>query len=577
MLYSTNIIIYYYVVLLHTLKVLVVSSVFLGCRSILVLTVCSFVPLEATRPGVALGASGPTVVSHMAKSAKKQARKQEGVRASEPIVEAEKLLGRTTARRFSVQILSMLCLLGAWRLGILRPSAAVRKVSRRPTAMRFSKTLGAGHFEPFVLQHPLGLPAWDTSIIATEMGNLTGVKVSQDGVFGPTFDASRYLANVRGKVNPRHIYKEVNMTARNFFARASMTRHQYSREVSVDLPLHMRESLNYLESEIVAIYPSSSSITLDLEREGSVTPCHYNAGHTVVTLSDGAKKFTLLPPDQANGLRIFPHLHPSSGWCRSSLGEAPTKALAAAQAMEVTLTSGELLYIPPMWIVETVAELPSVGIVGHCESAPERVLKDLKRVKRPWSSRAGSVEVDGSDAAKGPLRWLRQLQANAAADGSARPVASSEEQVVDGDREVVAAWFVDELSLGALGSRAALGSVVHCSRYQWLVDDGELIDPHARTSSDQTELLPPRICEAVQNHAALVGEARAAWEAYLLRLVAIVTSSSRLDGRDMATLLADLVEEVVAEAVPAERLAGFWRELYQCTSGSTEAAWIPRC
>jgi hypothetical protein len=490
------------------------------------------------------------------------------------------ILSASTARRFGVQMLSMVCMLIALRTGLLSPPPAqVKPVPRRPTGMHFSKTLSLGHAAPFVLERPLGLPAWDTAVLASELHTLTGVLTSPEPEFGPSFDASRPLAGLTSQMRPRHKYSEANMTARQFFARASNSHHQYSRNVSVDVSPRLRSQIEYLEQEIVAIYPQASAVTLDLDREDALTPCHTLAEHTIVTLADGAKQFLLLPPDRAAVLRFFPHLHPSAGWCRSPLRRISDSQLAGAQAMQVTLAPGELLYIPPLWIVEAMAERASIGVVGRVQSEAQRVAAAIRAVQRPrlaGSATEGNTGGEGGGGG-GPFGWLRRA-AGAAHPTDVQPLSDPPEASGELHAAGTAAWLIDELSARALGARAGLGAVVYCSRYQWLVQEGELPDPGAEGAGQ--ELLPPPLCAARDAVAEASGGDRAQWEGYLSQVEGVLAAGARVDEGAKPTLLADLAEEIAAEAVPLGELPAFWRELYACARAAPpdEAAlWVPRC
>ena len=110
-----------------------------------------------------------------------------------------------------------------------------------------------------------------------------------------------------------------------------------------------------------------SEVTLELSREGSVSPCHYSADHRVLTLSFGSTKFLLLPPDRASSLRMYPYLHPSAGWCKATLSSIPGAQLTGAGVWEVTLMAGEMLYVPPMWLLEADTLETTIGLSGSAQ------------------------------------------------------------------------------------------------------------------------------------------------------------------------------------------------------------------
>lgn len=57
-------------------------------------------------------------------------------------------------------------------------------------------------------------------------------------------------------------------------------------------------------------------------------------------------------------MQVFPFLHPSYGQCGGRVDDLPWQERTWR---EVTLSPGELLYIPPFWLHEVVGITPSVA------------------------------------------------------------------------------------------------------------------------------------------------------------------------------------------------------------------------
>ena len=118
------------------------------------------------------------------------------------------------------------------------------------------------------------LPAWTPSTLASEVSNLTltRVYISSQPRFGPYFDERRPLARMSRAI---HNYSETSMSAEAFFE-GTHGHAYYSAEAGRDLSPELISELQPLESLLVLLNPSHSSVNVWFGREPVSAPCHFD-------------------------------------------------------------------------------------------------------------------------------------------------------------------------------------------------------------------------------------------------------------------------------------------------------------
>jgi len=96
--------------------------------------------------------------------------------------------------------------------------------------------------------------------------------------------------------------------------------------------------------------------------KGVVTPTHFDEMHNFFVQIYGSKTFTLLPPSAWARLQLYPKFHHQHRNVIADLEDEKTfKSLfsdPSSGMMTVTLSAGDLLYVPPLWFhrVETISK-----------------------------------------------------------------------------------------------------------------------------------------------------------------------------------------------------------------------------
>ena len=146
---------------------------------------------------------------------------------------------------------------------------------------------------------------------------------------------------------------------------------------------------------------------------GMTTPLHYDGSHNAYVQVRGTKRFVLLPPAAWRTLGLYPRVHPSSRqvpaavWLNATSREATSGAganpapasalpshnedqLRALGAMQVTLTAGDMLYIPPFWFHRV--EAVDVGRDGVQENTSDAAVTD-ESVAQAAEAQVASMSV----------------------------------------------------------------------------------------------------------------------------------------------------------------------------------------
>ena len=156
-------------------------------------------------------------------------------------------------------------------------------------------------------------------------------------------------------------------------------------------------------------------------------PCHYDGYHNVYVQIRGKKTFRIAPPESHMFLKPYPFVHPSHAQCQVRLLSTRTKGSdqgssdqgssdqgssdqgssdkgSSDQGSEMkvqtaTLIPGDVLYLPPLWYHEVVAEEMSISVNGWTPSKESDVVERMFAVPLPmsWSSKEESMDERDDD------------------------------------------------------------------------------------------------------------------------------------------------------------------------------------
>ena len=249
----------------------------------------------------------------------------------------------------------------------------------------------------------------------------------------------------------------------------------------------------------------------------------------------GSKRFIVAPPSAATLLRPFPFLHPSHAQCQAQLPSLAAAELAAVGALEVRLSAGDLLYLPPLWFHETAAEGDSISVNGWTDSDEADAAAELFALRRP-----------------------------------ARPAASAGVLAAAAS----AARLIDRLSSVVEGAPGALGRLVWRERYASLsrelaLDWGRLPAPSCGALAPGSRGVHPAAAadpsDAAPNAAAAAAEpSDAAAEAQAWVSAVAHIALARIPAASRPLWLGNLVELVAAEHVGVARVAPLLSTMEAC-------------
>ena len=256
---------------------------------------------------------------------------------------------------------------------------------------------------------------WNDHYLSNLIGTVDGVYTQQsDPVFGPYFDSARPLAS-HPTIKPMHTYIQKSMLMSQFLfniqnntAHTVHTVHNYSyltREIERIHPL-LEQDIQPID-ELIRLDPSHSSINVWIGEKGVIAPCHYDGYHNVYVQIRGTKTFYLAPPTAHKFLRPFPFVHPSHAQCQERL--IPNKDVDDVDVRIAKLQPGDVLYIPPLWFHEVIAEETSISVNGWTPSKESNVVNELFAVPLPSIFLNDKLGQDKVHKAKNEILQLTHL------------------------------------------------------------------------------------------------------------------------------------------------------------------------
>ncbi|EDQ87336.1 uncharacterized protein MONBRDRAFT_33410 [Monosiga brevicollis MX1] len=272
--------------------------------------------------------------------------------------------------------------------------------------------------EPLVLQNTFAtqLPAmklWTVEHIIKHMDQLEGVKIitrratDQDTPFFYNHGSPMSSVNTLvGNYVPT-AYTRVNMSAAEFFQRWNDTTQSTAVSHSCflhELPSALSREFQPVEPFVV-VQPGVSPEDNHLHRQTRVwfsgarttTPAHFDLFHNFFIQVHGHKRFLLYPPARWQQLYMWPILHPAGRSMQVDLNgdyEDQQRRFPnfrrRAEALEVVVGPGDVLYIPPLWIHHVTSLEASISVsVWTQNPAIETAAQAFEQlplpIKRAWS------------------------------------------------------------------------------------------------------------------------------------------------------------------------------------------------
>jgi hypothetical protein len=120
---------------------------------------------------------------------------------------------------------------------------------------------------------------------------------------------------------------------------------------------------------------------------GSRTVAHHDWSHNFYVVVTGSKRFVLYPPNVTSDLYVYPYLHShatklqpdvlSLSSCRSF------PRFPVGKGIEVVLTAGDVLYIPPFWFHDVLSIEPSMTLAVWSPSRDDGLSEAMLQMGLP--------------------------------------------------------------------------------------------------------------------------------------------------------------------------------------------------
>jgi len=124
---------------------------------------------------------------------------------------------------------------------------------------------------------------------------------------------------------------------------------------------------------------SNTETTVWIGSRHATTPCHHDELHNFFVQIQGSKRFTLFPPDAWDELELFPKYHQYHRNVHANIDSSPPpKPIHKTSRMDVLMSPGDVLYLPPLWFHQVQA-LSSNSISVNVWSA-SRWIRDVMKV-----------------------------------------------------------------------------------------------------------------------------------------------------------------------------------------------------
>lgn len=181
----------------------------------------------------------------------------------------------------------------------------------------------------------------------------------------------------------------VDMTFRDWLAHAKEAESSPVESPHFYMQLGSRPPNDFIGDDLPDFMPHKNFFIIDPKgnrgincRFGAksiIAEAHYDGGRNFIAMLRGAKRYVLLPPTECNKLYLYPKAHPEgrhaeADWSKLDINQYPK--MANAQATEVVLSAGQVLYVPSYWFHYIV----SLGQSAQCNSRSGNAIRGRQAV-----------------------------------------------------------------------------------------------------------------------------------------------------------------------------------------------------
>jgi len=133
----------------------------------------------------------------------------------------------------------------------------------------------------------------------------------------------------------------------------------------------------------LAVGGTPTNANFQMFSNGTVSWLHYTFYHTFLAQVKGKTKITLIPPEFWRHIYLYPFHHPLYHYSQANITNPNFKKFThfrSAQAHEVILREGELLYLPPLWFHQIEAMGDSIVLAVESESESSQAKAELEQI-----------------------------------------------------------------------------------------------------------------------------------------------------------------------------------------------------
>lgn len=189
----------------------------------------------------------------------------------------------------------------------------------------------------------------------------------------------------------------------------------YSRERFFDILQQPHDGYHYYSSggiELLDIEDIYSSEDLDLltfkssydrslgqvnfwfGKENVTAYTHYDTSYNLHAIAYGRKKFIVFPPEVYHDLQLYPCLHQFYRQTQTNILDSNySKTLTELKGLEVILSPGEVLYIPPYWFHCVVTLETTVSLNVWSQSEVFLVMEEVYSIPLPFEESWGREKL----------------------------------------------------------------------------------------------------------------------------------------------------------------------------------------